>query len=406
MYRRLAITGIGMVGPFGTGKDNFWQGITGGKNFLRPVTRYKSPRLAGEVSDFSLKEFVKNPRLTGLPLVSQYALASAVAAVSDAGIGFKDENKERAAVIFGTANGPCHTAERIYSSIIERGKKFVDPLLFQESVFNAPAGLISIYFGIKGPCLALPVGPAAGGYAMTAAVNYLLNYDIDCAIVVASDELSKTVHEALTYLRVISPDDNKEEGMRPFDRTRNGLVLSEGAVAMVLERDTISLQRGARIYGEVIGCGMASDGYRIADNNPDGSGLCRAIKDAMHQAKITPDDIDCVMAMAQSHKKIDAMETKAIKMALRKKAYDIPVSSVKSSIGETIGAGGLFNVAAGLFAIRDGIIPPTINYRFPDEECDIDVVANYARKMEVNTVLVNSFSWGGIYSSIIVRRYG
>lgn len=409
MNRRLVITGMGMVGPFGSGNDNFWRGITEGKNFLRPVTRYEFPRLAGEVPDFSLKEFVKDPRLARSPLVSQYALASAVSAVSDAGIELKKMDSEKTAVIFGTCNGPCLATERNYASLIEKGGKSVDPLLFPESVFNAPAGLISIFFGIKGPCIALPQGPVAGGYAMTTAINYLTSYDMDYALVVASDELSKVAHEAFSYLRVISPNDGNEEGMRPFDRTRNGSVLSEGGVAMVLETEFGAKQRGARIYGEVIGCGMASDGYRIADNNPDGSGLCLSIKNAMTKAhdlcQITPDNIDYVVAMALSIKKIDAMETRAIKMAFGKRAYSIPLSSIKSSIGETLAPSALFNIAAGLLAIRNGIIPPTINYRFPDEECDLDVVPNFARKMEVNTVLTNSFSWGGIYSSIIVRRY-
>lgn len=405
MNRRPVITGIGMVGPFGTDSENFWRSIVLGKNLLRPVTRYEFSRLAGEVPDFSLKKFVKDPRLARSSLVSQYALASAVSAVSDAGIELKKMVSEKIAVIFGTCNGPCLATEKNYASLIEKGKKSVDPLLFPESVFNAPAGLISIFLGIKGPCIALPLGPAAGGYAMITAINYLANYDMDCALVVASDELSKVAHEALSYLRVISPGDGNEEGMRPFDRTRNGLVLSEGSVAMVLETEAGAKQRGARVYGEVIGGGMASDGYRIADNNPDGSGLCLSMKNAMTEARITPDNIDYIVALALSIKKIDAMETRAIKTAFGKRAYNIPVSSIKSSIGETLGPGPLFNIAAGLSAIRDKVIPPTINYRFPDEECDLDVVPNFARKTDVNTILANSFSWGGIYSSIVVRRY-
>lgn len=405
MNKRIVVTGIGIVGPFGIGNDCFWQGVTGGGDFFHPATRYESPGLAGEVPDFSLKEFVKDPKLMRLPLISQYAIASAISAILDAGVEFKKMETEKIAVIFGTCNGPSRATERICTSLIERGKKSVDPLLFQESVFNAPASLISIFFGIKGPCLALPLGLAAGGYAMATAISYLLNYEIDCALVVASDGLSEAAHKAFSYLRVISPDDGGKEGMRPFDKTRNGVVLSEGAVTMVLETSTSALERGAKIYGEVLGCGLAGDGYRIADNNPDGSGLYRAMKNAISQAMISPDNIDYIVALSLSIKKIDAMETRAIKRIFGKRAYNIPVSSIKSSIGETLGPGALFNVAAGLFAIREGIIPPTINYRFLDEECDLDIVPNHARKMEVNTVLTNSFSWGGIYNSVIVRRF-
>jgi len=405
MNRRVVITGIGMIGPFGIGNDNFWNGIIEGKNFLYPVTRYKFQKLAGEVPHFSIREFIKEPRAIKLPLISQYAIVAAILAISDAGINLKKIDTEKIGLIFGTCNGPSYTTEKICTTLIEKGKKYVDPLLFQESVFNAPVSLISIFLGIKGPSLAIPLGPAAGGYAMATAVRYLLNYKIACVIVVSSDELSKSVHEAFSYLRVVSPSDNGEEGMRPFDRTRNGIVLSEGAVAMVLERSTDALERGARIYGEILGCGMASDGYDIADNNPDGSGLHRAIKNALSQANIDAEEIDYIVALAPSIKKIDALEIRAIKRAFGKRAYDIPVSSIKSCIGETLGPGALFNVTAGLFAIRDGIIPPTINYRFPDEECNLDIVPNRARKKKVKTVLANSFSWGGIYNSIIVKRF-
>lgn len=405
MNKRIVITGIGMIGPFGIGNDNFWQGITNGKNFLHPVTKYKFSRLAGEVPNFLIKDFVKDPKFARLPLVSQYALVSSILAVSDSGIEIKKMDSTKIAVIFGTSNGPSLATEKICDSIIEKGKNSVEPLLFQESVFNAPASLISIFFGIKGPCLALPMGPASGSYAFSTAMNYLNSLGVDCAIAVASDELSKAVHEAFSYLKIISPDDNKEEGMRPFDKTRNGSVLSEGAVAMVIETDFSAAQRDAKIYGEIVGYGMTSDGYKIADNNPDGSGLAMAIKDAMAQASINPDDIDYIVALSQSMKKIDVMETRAIKMALSHIAYDIPISSIKSSIGETLGPSALFNIAAGLFAIRDWILPPTINYKFPDEECDLDVVPNCAREKKINTVLSNSFSWGGIYNSVIVRGF-
>jgi len=405
MNKKVVITGIGAIGPFGAGNDKFWQGLIEGKNFLRPMTRYSFSGMGGEVPGFFLMDFVKDPKLTRIPMVSQYAIASAVLAVSDSGIDLKNIDHEKAAVVFGTSNGPCFVTEKIQTSILLGGKKTVNPLLFQESVFNAPAGIISILFGIKGPCIALPLGMVAAGYGIPTAINYLVHYGVDCVIIVASDELTQASHEAYSHLNILSQD-NHETCMRPFDKARNGMVISEGGVALILETDIHAIERGAKkIYGEISGYGMTSDGYRVADNNPDGSGLCWAMENAINHGQLSTDSIDYIVASALSIKKIDLMETRAIKKAFGKRAYDIPVSSIKSSIGETQGPDALFNIAAGAFAIRDGIIPPTINYQFRDDECDLDIVPNCARKMQVNTVLANAFSWGGMYSSTIIRRF-
>jgi len=325
-------------------------------------------------------------------------------AVADAGIDLKKINHEKAAVVFGTSNGPCFVTEKIYTSILLESKKAVNPLLFQESVFNAPAGIISILFGIKGPCIALPLGMVSGGYSIVTAINYLVNYGIDCVIVVASDELTHTSHKAYSHLNILSKD-NDAACMKPFDKTRNGTVLSEGSGALILETDTHAIGRGAKIYGEIAGYSMTSDGYGVADNNPDGSGLCQAMGNALNQGHLGPDAIDYIVASALSIQKIDLMEVRAIKKAFGERAYHIPVSSIKSSIGETQGPDALFNIAAGAFAIRDGIVPPTINYGAYDDECDLDIVPNCARKMQVNTILANAFSWGGMYSSTIIKRF-
>lgn len=402
---RIVITGMGMVGPFGVGIERFRQTLIEGENCLTPASKYDFLRTGGEVKGFSLKSFAKDARLAKLPLLSQYALASAVMAVADASIEFRRVGAEKSVVVFGTCNGPSLATEKICSSLVKAGGKSVDPLAFQESVFNAPASLVSIYYGIKGPSITMPMGPASGSYALSAAINQLNLYNMDCAIVVASDELSKTTYDAFAHLRVTSPNDGREEGMRPFDRKRNGCVLSEGAVALILETESAARKRGAAIYGEIAGDGMASDGYGVADNNPNGTGICKSLNNALNRAHVSVSDIDYIAALSLSSQKLDTAETKGIKAAMGKKAYGIPVSSIKSFLGETLGAGGLFNIAAGIFAIRDGIVPPTINYEHPDEECDLDYVPNHARQMKINTVVSNSFSWGGIYHSTVLRKY-
>lgn len=405
MNKRVVITGIGMVGPFGAGICPFWTSITEGQGVLRPITRYPFPGLGGEVPDFSLGDFIEDRNLARLPRISQYAVASAVQAVSDAGFEWKKVDQERIAIMFGTSNGPSFVTEKIYSSILTEGKKHIDPLFFRESVFNAPAGIISILLGIKGPCVAMAQGLAGGGYAFTAAFNYIVNHDIDVVLAVGSDELTQAVHEAYSFLGILSKTNTDQEGMRPFDRTRNGMVLAEGAVTIILEREAHAVQRGARIYGEVVGCGMASDGYRVADNDSDGRGLSLSMKNAVTSAGIDDETIDYIAASAMSDKRTDAMEIKAIKRVFGERAHHIPISSIQSSIGHTMGPSSLFNIVAGLLTIKNGIVPPTINYRFFDKECDLDVVPNQARQVSVETVMANSYSWGGLYTSIIVGKF-
>lgn len=404
MIKKVFITGLGVVGPFGVGKEGFWKGISEGRNFLRPITRYDFNRIGGEVPRFSISEITGDSRMARLPLISQYALASAVEAVSDAGIRIKDIDQERMGISFGTCRGATAATERICTSIIEKGKKAVDPILFQQTVFNAPASVISIFYGIKGPSFAFPMGLAAGGFALISAVNQIRNGGIDCVLAIAADELSKVSHEAYGHLGVLSPNDDHEEGMRPFDKTRNGVVLSEGAVTLVLESEELARKRGVRGYAEVLGYGIANDAYRIADNNPDGSGLCSSIQEAFTDSKVDVSDTDYVVAISNSNKRVDALESRATKTVFGKRTMDIHVSSIKSSIGETAGPGALFNVAAGVLAMDSGIVPPTINYKYPDPDCDLFVVPNKAARKRVDTVLTSSFSWGGIYNSIVVRK--
>jgi 3-oxoacyl-[acyl-carrier-protein] synthase II len=405
MNKRILITGIGMIGPFGTENEKFWKGLIEGKSFIRSVNKYNYPRLAGEIPDFNIKSFVKDSKYSRLSNVTQYSLASTILAVSDAAIGFKKISSDKIGIILGTASGPGLTTERICDSLIEEGKASVKPILFQEAVFNAPVSLISIFYGIKGPCIALPMGHASGVYSINAAMNYFNSYDLDCILVIASDEICKSVHEAYDYLKVLSPNDNQGEGIKPFDRKANGTVLSEGSVAIILETETSALKREAKVYAEIAGCAMSSDAYKIADNNPDGSGLCRAIKNAMQQAEISAENIDYIAASASGIKNLDMLEIKAIEKVFGEKAASILVSSIKGSIGETKGPGGLFNIAAGVFAIRDGIIPPTLNYNHPYYDYNLDIVSGSARNREVNTVISNAISWGGIYSSAVIRRY-
>jgi 3-oxoacyl-[acyl-carrier-protein] synthase II len=409
MNNRVVITGIATISPFGVGNEIFWKNLIQGKSALRKITRFDTTKfkskMAGEVLDFKIEDFIKNPRWYRIPRISQFALVSANLAISDAKLNIRKEDPSRIGIFFGTCNGPSYSTEQVYQALIEKGPAGVNPILFQETVFNAPVSNISILLGIKGPCIALPIGQASGSYAISIALNYLRNQKIDCAIVGAADEHTKIVHESFSYLKVLSPSDGGEEGSRPFDKTRNGVVLSEGSVFLILESLEHAQQRNVHIYGEIIGDGMTSDAYKPADNDPTGKGIALAMKKAINKANISPSQIDYIVSFALSRKKEDKLETKAIKNVFKHYAYQLPISSIKGAIGETTGPSGLFNIITALFAIRNKIIPPTINYQNPDPECDLDYVPNIPKEKNLNTVLVNAFSWGGIYSSLIVRRY-
>jgi len=408
MNNKVVITGIGIISPFGVGNEIFWKSLIQGKSALRKITRFDTTsfksKMAGEVLNFKIEDFVKNPRLHRIPRISQFTIVAANLAIADAKFDVKKEDMTKTGIFFGTCNGPSYSTERIYQSLLEKGPSGVDPLLFQETVFNAPVSNLSILLGIKGPCIAFPLGPASGSYALHLALNHLHSGRIDCAIVGASDEHTKVVHKAFGYLNVLSPDDGGEEKARPFDKNRNGGVLSEGSCFIILETLEHALQRGGFIYGEIIGDGMSSDAYKIADNEPKGLGVALAMNQAINKAQVEYSAIDYIVALAYGGRNVDKLETIAIKEIFKDYVFQLPITSIKGAIGESTGPGGLFNLATALFAIRDRVIPSTINWQEQDSDYDLDYVPNVARKKEITTAMVNAFSWGGIYSSIIVRR--
>ncbi|MFH1157163.1 MAG: beta-ketoacyl-[acyl-carrier-protein] synthase family protein [Pseudomonadota bacterium] len=405
MKEKICITGMGLLGSFGIGKEAFRQAISGGRSCLKPVGKYDFDRLAGEVPDFNLADYFRDKRTLKYAAVTQYALAAAKLAVDDSGLNTKNLDSEKMAIFFATDAGGGSVTETICDTIIEKGYKSVNPILFQQSVFNAPASLLSIIWGIKGPCITLPMGFSSGGAALDIAASYFLNHDIDTALVIASDELAEVAHRAYDHLKLLTPNNDREEGMRPFDADRNGFAASEGAAALILERESSALARQSRIYGYIAGSSMASDGYRPADIDPMGTGASLAMTRAISDAGLDREDIDLVVAMAPSDQKVDKMEATAIRGVFGHPDDDVPVTSIKSSIGESFASAGLFNVCAALQAIEAGMIPPTINFNRPDPDIDLDIVANTARAKKVDTVLCNAYSWGGIYNTVIARRY-
>lgn len=404
---RIVITGLGAMSSFGVGKEPFIEGIKGGKTCAGPVERFDTSPFRSKkgclVPSHSPRD--SDPRLARLPLGYQYGVAAAEEALRDSEVDLGEQDADRIGIFYSTA---CNTeqTEKYHLVLIKKSPNLVSPLLFQNTTYMAGPGAISIKRGITGPAIAIPGGYASGLQAINMAASYLLQAYIDIALVIGADELTRLHYEALYYLKLLSPRRAAgEEISRPFDAGRDGMILGEGAGALVLETLPNALKRDARIYAELAGVAVTHDAYRAADIAPDGRGLENAMRLALTDAGANPESVDYVAAAANSTKLFDKAEAKAIKTVFGNHVDKTPVSSIKSMIGETFAAGGIFNVVACVIAIRDSFLPPTINYRNADPECGLDCVPNNARQKRVKLALANGYSFGGSSGSVALKAF-
>lgn len=408
--KRIVITGLGAISPLGIGAITLWDNVIEGKSCIKEITKFPiskrvKSKLGGEVNSSLIKDVIKDERIMRSPFITQLAVGSAILCLNDANVKVTKENSAKIGIFFGTCNGAITATEKIYKNLIETGPASVDPLLFSETVFNAPASAISIKFGITGPYVAFPMSSNAGGTALYHAIYSLQTEKVSYALVCATDEINQVVHEAYFHLGVLSPCDSGEEGSRPFDKERNSFVLSEGGAALMLEPLEQALERNAVIYGEIIGWGSGGDGYRFVSADPTGKGLSLTIKRVVNNNSFSVEEIDYVSAFAPSLKDLDLMETRGVKEALGRPAFECPISSIKGAIGETNSPSLLFNIIVAIMVLKTQKIPPTINYKTPDPACDLDYVPNKSRDAKVDTVLVTGYSWGSIYNAFIIRKF-
>lgn len=401
--KRTVITGLGCITPYGLGAHVLFNGLVSGKSCLRPITKFDikgfRSKKAGEVDPACMATMVRRQRLGRIPFLSQLGVCAASMAIDDANLRFKHLAPQEVGLFVGS-EGSWNLLGRIYDTLVEKGPAEVSCLEFQEAVANAAASRISITRKVRGPCVVV----AKGSHALHSALRALRFRNQSCAIVGGVDEYTRVCHEAYSSLKVSSPQDGGEEKCRPFDSRRNGVLFSEGAAFFVVETLDGALKRGARIKAEILGSAMGSDGYEASDNDPDGLGFEVTMKRALTDAGVSGKEIDWVAASARGLRIIDQAETKAIKRVFGTSAQTMPVSSIYSSLGEMRCAGGLVNIIAAIEAMRNGVILPTANYGVPDPECDLDYVPNVARKTPVKTVLINTSMWGGIYTSVVLRR--
>jgi 3-oxoacyl-[acyl-carrier-protein] synthase II len=408
--RRVVITGLGVVAPNGIGKEAFWDALVAGKSGIDYITAFDSTpypcHVAAEVKNFQPADFMTNKNARELWRFSQFALASAVMAIDDAKLEITDFNRE----IIGTCFGTCVSGvERVYDSfeaVRRSGFSDLNPLTSFQYATHAPVAHVAIELGIKGPVMTLASGCSTGldvinwGYEQIQA-------GVVTAVIAGSTEapLTPMVYSTWAALGILAkPSSSPARASRPYDLTRDGLVLGEGAGAVVVEDLESAMERGATIYAEVTGFGSASEAINLRKGDMTGDGLARAIRQALAISRTPADGIDYINSHGNSLPENDLAETNAYKDAFGARAYSIPISSIKSMIGQPIAASGILQGISTALTVSHGIIPPTINYTTPDPQCDLDYVPNHSRVARVNRALINAHAMGGTHSVLLVEK--
>ncbi len=410
--KRVVITGLGAVTCLGSSVDLLWDGLINGRSGIRRITQFDPSALpcqiGGEIPDFDPKKYMDRTDVRRMPRSTQISLACAVQAVADAGLPDTMPNPERAGVVFGTALGGTDALINGLDEFREKGYQRVKPFVLPSGIPNLPGFAIAKRFQCLGHNSTVVVACATGTQTIGEGAEVIRRGAADVLIVGGTEALMQDYSLAgFAVMRAlpVNYNDDPERASRPFDAKREGFVFAEGAAAMVLESLDHALERGATIYAEVIGQATSSDGYHIAAPHPEGEGAIRTMKWAIEDAGLAPEEIDYINPHGSSTPLNDSMETNAIKEVFGEHAYKLAISSTKSMLGHAMGASGTIEALACTLAIRDGIIPPTINYEFPDPECDLDYVPNVARKQTVNAALSNSFGLGGQNACLVIKRY-
>lgn len=407
--RRVVVTGIGVVAPNGIGKDAFWNSLITGKSGIKKITLFDTSsfptKIAGEVNNFEFNNFPPNKASERRGRFAHFAVYAAKMAMEDAKI--PKLNGEIMDIYFGTATGGMDIFEREHTSLKEKGVHKMSPFGSAAYFPNSPATEISIEFGCKGEVTTVSTACTAGLDAIGLGLKNIRNGKVRIAIAGGTDApiTPLTIGSLCASRMMSSRNDYPERASRPFDKKRDGGVIGEGAGVLILEELEHALERKATIYAEIKGYASSAEASSLFENGLQGEGFVETMRLVLEDSDINSDSINYICAHGPSDKIRDIAETNAIKRVFNKYAYKIPISSIKSMIGNPLSAAGPMQVIASVLAIQNSIIPPTINYEYPDPECDLDYVPNKARKNNVDVVLINSQGFGGNNSSIIMKKY-
>lgn len=410
MYgRRVVVTGMGTRTAFGSSVEGLWSDLLGGKSGISHIERIDvsdiATTIASEVKDFDITDFMSTRDARRLDRSSQFFWVATKSALEDAGISYEEDDPEalRTGVLAGTGIGGIETMEEQIGVLLDRGPSRVSPYGIAKIISNMAGGVASIDFHLYGPNSTTVTACAASANAIGDAAAVISRGAAD-VMVAGGGEASITRFglSGFSSARAMSRNNEDPEGAsRPFDLTRDGFIMGEGAAILIMEELEHAVERNAHIYGELLGYGMSADGYHITLPRPGGAGAARSMTAALQDAGMAPEELGYINAHGTSTQANDKTETDAIKTAFGDTAYTIPISSTKSMTGHLLGAAGALESIACLLAIRDGRLPPTINYTTPDPECDLDYVPNVARDVEITTAMTNSFGFGGHNVSLI-----
>jgi 3-oxoacyl-[acyl-carrier-protein] synthase II len=410
MKRRVVITGLGVVSPLGNDIEQFWSAIKNGENGISSITQIDASaftsRIAAEVKDFDPGEYINTKELRRMERFTQFAVYAAHKAWRDSGLNIEKIDQHRAGVIIGSGIGALRLVEDQVTVYQQRGARRITPFLIPLMIVNIAPGQVAIALGLKGPNHCVVTACASGSHSLGDALRVIQNGDAD--IMLSGGTESCITHLGLggfCSLKALSTrNDEPDRASRPFERDRDGFIMGEGAGILVLEEYEHAKSRAANIYAEFSGYGSSCDAYHQTAPDPEGEGAYYSMKKALSDGGLDSKDLDYINAHGTSTQLNDKMETKAIKILLGKDGGKVPVSSIKSMIGHLLGAAGGVEAIVSVLTIRDGVIPPTINYENPDPECDLDYVPNQARKAKVDSVLSNSLGFGGHNASLLFRR--
>jgi len=411
MEKKLVITGIGVLAPNGIGKMEFWKALRGGVSGIKPVTLFDTSalkaKLAGEISNFNPKAILGPKGLRNMDRATLLAMSASKLALEDADLPcpVPEDDTDEYGVSLGSTLGSVWSISEFDKESLREGPRAVNPAHFANTVINSPASHISIKFNIQGFNSTLSTGFCSSLDAVYYAINMMTHYDYKVVLTGGVEELCEQTYKGFHKIgHLAGSRPGKEEIDCPFDKRRNGIMEGEGACMVILEEFEHAKRRGAKLYGEVLGYGTCFDPKSKNICNPKAEGAVVAIKNCLEDAKIEGDKIDYISACADSTLDCDVMETRAIKSVFGKKAKDIPISSIKSMIGDSFSASGAMNLGASLGVLAENFIPPTINYEKPDKRCDLDYVPNKAREQKIDKILINTFSPTGNNSSLIIGR--
>jgi len=409
--RRVVVTGMGLVIPTGIGVETAWKNLCEGKSGIGVLTRFDTngfeTKIAGEVKNFNPELYIDKKEIKKMDLFIQYSIAATKEALDDAQLAIGPDNSEQIGVIVGTGLGGLPSIEKYHKVLLDRGPSRITPFFIPMLIANLASGQIAIQFGPKGPNTCVVTACATGAHCIGDAFRAIVYGDAEAMITGGTEaNITPLTIGGFNAMKALSTrNDEPEKACRPFEKNRDGFVVAEGAGILILEELQFALKRKAKIYAELVGYGYTGDAYHITAPSPEGDGAVRCMRMAIKDAKLKPEDVDYINAHGTSTPLNDLTETLAIKTVFGDHAKGIPISATKSMTGHLLGAAGSSEAIFTILAIRDGIMPPTINYEEPDPQCDLDYVPNVARRKPIKVAMSNAFGFGGTNAALVFKKF-